>query len=317
MIRKACLVGNSLRNTGKECDISMVAPAMFIAVPPNLTFTLEEISDDIIAWITPLLHSSKATRVYPFFGNKAPINTVSNNAESDVTVTLDDGTIVFLRYGIYNRTFETISGGLCYAKSLQGLNKSGYNFLEIDQQGQLLMGKTGQKTNLGLNIFRGLISSFMYSPSPILPDFKGTPYKNRMQLSYSPVELVQNGEIFEGAGPLLSLMGLIDSEITQKAPGTTTKLTIGVQTECAESDLIVMFGAALGADVANFVITNVATGVVVVPSAAAIVGGNIELTGTYISGQTYNVKGAVPSVWLGNLIQGYDAEDNGVDILIP
>lgn len=217
-LKKACLVGNSLKNTGKECDVSMVAPAMFIAVPPTL-----EISDadllDPIAWITPLLHADKQSRVYPFFGNKAPINTITNNAEADILVTLDDGTQVFLRYGIYNRTFETIAGGICYARALQGLNKSGYNIIEIDQEGKVVLGKNANGTK------RGLIYSFMYSPSPIFPDFKNTPYKNRFQGSLSPVEFVQNAEIFVGGQSLLSVMGLIDAEIVKKGTPTNAGST--------------------------------------------------------------------------------------------
>lgn len=214
-IIKACLVGNSLKNTGKECDTSMVATAMLIAVPPTLEITDADLEDPL-AWILPLMHADKQHRVYPFFGLKAPINVVTNNAESDILVTLDDGTQVFLRYGIYNRIFETIAGGLCYAQSLQGLNKSGYNIIEIDQQGQVLLCKNPNGTKRGLN------SSFMYAPSPIMADFKNTPYKNRFQYSFSPVELVQNGEIFTGGGSLLQLMGLIDSQIIDAGGSSVT-----------------------------------------------------------------------------------------------
>src|SRR5688572_23319744 len=122
-IKKACIIGNSIKNTGKECDAAMGPTAMLIAVPPSTLITLEDLEDPT-EWIRPLLHAPKASRVYPFFGNVAPINTINNNAEGDTTVTMDDGTIVFLRYGIYNRLFETTSGGLCYARALAGLNKS-------------------------------------------------------------------------------------------------------------------------------------------------------------------------------------------------
>lgn len=420
---KACLIGNSLKNTGKECDVSMVAPAMFIAVPPTLEISAADLVDPV-AWITPLLHADKQSRVYPFFGNKAPINTITNNAETDVLVVLDDGTQVFLRYGIYNRIFETIAGGICYAKALQGLNKSGYNIIEIDQQGQVLLGKNANGT------WRGLIYTFMYSPSPIFPDFKNTPYKNRFQGSLSPVEFVQNGEIFTGGAGLLALMGLIDAEITNEATPTTSGSTraggtititavgadgdtidvfdpsgnsisggpvtktssestvtllaakiaaaitaavatnggytatntvgainllapaslgatvntlsasvvivgtitnsaivafsggvtgtavlkVGVFTECAGSDLVDQFGDDLGAHVDNFAVTN-AAGDVITISAASIVNGVVNLSIPYVAG-TYTVKGSVPANWLANGIEGYDGEDNGVDIVL-
>lgn len=217
-IIKACLIGNSLRNTGKECDTSMVATAMLIAVPPGLEISDDDLEDPM-SWILPLMHADKQNRVYPFFGNKAPINTINNNQQSDILVELDDGTQVFLRYGIYNRIFETIAGGICYAQALQGLNKSGFNIIEIDQQGQMLLCKNANGTK------RGLIATFMYAPSPIMADFKNTPYKNRFQYSFTPVELVQNGEIFTGAGSLLALMGLIDSKITNNGTPTNSGST--------------------------------------------------------------------------------------------
>lgn len=423
-IIKACLIGNSLKNTGKECDASMVATAMLIAVPPTIEITDDDLADPI-AWITPLLHASKQNRVYPFFGNKAPINTINNNAESDILVTLDDGTQVFLRYGIYNRLYETIAGGICYAKALQGLNKSGFDIIEIDQQGQMLLHKNENGT------FKGLSTTFMYSPSPIMADFKNTPYKNRFQYSFSPVEFVQNGEVFTGAGALLALMGLIDAEITEAAASSVTTpavsatrtvtvtavgadgdtinvkqgtlslsglvtktaaettvtlladkvriainantattgytainaagvititaplaagatlngvntaptvtgtltagstafgagvtsvavLRIGVQTECAESDLLA--DASINAeltDLTNFIFTDTADDSVITPTLIALTGGVLVVTGPFLSGHTYNVIGAEPSVWFGNDIEGYDASENGVDILVP
>lgn len=424
-IIKACLVGNSLINTGKECDISMVATSMLIAVPPTLKWTLNDLKDPI-AWITPLLHAPKGQRVYPFFGIKAPINNLTNNSGTDLIVTLDDGTPVFMRYAMYTRNYETIAGGLCYAKALQGLNKSGYNIIEIDQQGQMLIGKNEDGS------LRGLITVFMYSPAPKMADLKTNPYLNQFQLTYSPQELVQNGEIFSNAGQLLQLMGLIDSEIFKAAPATETTtevaatrtitltgvgadgdtidipgfeedtiltapviktgtettvtllatkvknainantatsgysatnaagvitliapadlgaapdgddtaptivgtitathtayasgvtalgiLRVGVQTDCAETDLVHLFGAALGSHADNFIVTEKESGDVVAPASAAIVSGWVELTGAYISGKTYNVIGAAPSVWLSNEVEGYDASETGVDIVVP
>lgn len=310
-ITKACSISNSVGNTGKECDISMVATAMLVAVPRTLTWTLADMEDQD-QWLTDLVQEKLA---FPLFGQNAPIRTITNNAESDVTVTLDDGLIVFLRYGIYNRVFETTSGGLCYAKSLQSFNKSGYSIIEIDQQGQMLMRKNIVAVG-ATQTYSGLIMDFMYSPSPVMADFKTTPFKSRFQISYSPIELVTNGVIMEGGSSLLSIMGLIDAEITKAAAATTTILKIGVQTECAESDLVALFTADIDT-VSNYIVTNKATGAVVTPSAGAVVSGHVELTGTYVSGQTYNVVGSAPSVWQTNNIEGYDASVNGVDILIP
>jgi len=128
-IKKACSFKNTVLNTGKECDVAMVAPAMLIAVPRSYKFTdTDLLSPD--AWMDTLIHASLATRAFPLFGQQAPINDVTNDSEGDTTVTLGDGTKVFLRYGMYNRTLETIAGGLCYAKSLASFLKSVTFFIE-------------------------------------------------------------------------------------------------------------------------------------------------------------------------------------------
>lgn len=309
MVKDACLIGNNIINTGKECDTSMVATAMLIAVPPDFQFNLSDIAADPVAWIEPLLHGAIGSRVYPFFGLKAPINNLTNSAGSDVIVTLDDGTPVFLRYALYTKTFETIAGGLCYAKTLQGLNKSGYNIIEIDQTGQMLVGVNPDGT------YRGLITNFMYSPAPKQADLKTNPYLNQFQLSYSPIELVQNGKILSGASPLLQLMGLIDCDVISGGTHTSSDILIKVQTDCAHNDITSQFPSTVTG--AAFVVTKKTDGSSVALTGITQSGGVISLAGTFTSGTSYVVKGGAPSVWLSNDVEGYDAEDSSVTVTIP
>lgn len=310
-IVKACNITNSVNNTGKQCDSAMVATAMLIAIDPAVEIDEDTDLDDPVDWLTNLIHAKQA---WPIFGQNAPIREINNDQSGDQIVELDDGLKVFLRYGLYNRTFSTTSGGLCYAEALQSFLNSGKYIVEIDQQGQMLLCK--KVTSPGK--FRGLIAEYMMAPAPVLADFKSTPYKNRFMYCFSPTELVTNGVIFKGASALLSMMGLIDSKITKAAAATTTKLKIGVETTCSEDDLVAKFGAALGTHVNNFKVQDVAAlGTPVVPSSAAIVTGWIELTGVYTTGHTYRVWGATPAAWLANAVEGYDASENFVDIIIP
>lgn len=311
-IKKACNVTTTVKNTGKECDTAMGATAMCIMVNKSVTFTDTDLEDPT-AWLDELIHRRLA---FPIFGQEAPIRTITNQPPNDVVVEMDDGLQVFLRFGIYGRTFETLSGGLCYADSLASFLNSGYRVIEIDQQGQMLARKNHDGT------YSGLITDFINPASPILADFKSTPYKNRFGYSYSPVELVKNGIIFDGASEILSKIGLIDAKVTQEAAASTTKLKIGVKTCCAGTDLVALIGANL-ADATNFIITQTDTGAVITPSAVAIVSGIIEVTGTFTTGKTYNVIGTSPFTWFGNDVIGYDASEtsdeggNGVNILIP
>lgn len=307
-IVKACNITNSPKNTGKQCDTAMVATAMLIAIQRGIEFDDTDLEDPV-AWLDQLIHEHKA---FPLFGLAAPIRTIQNESEGDQIVTLDDGLRVFLRYGLYNRTFETTSGGLCYASALQSFLNSGYDIIEIDQLGQMLARKNSNGT------YSGIFADFLFAPSPILADFKTTPYKNRFSYSFSPVELVNNGIIFKDAQALLSSLGLLDTVFSQAAAATTTALKVSLETECAGEDLVAKLGTALN-QTALYKVTNVATGATVVISGVTIVSGALNLAGTFSSAATYRVTGTSPAAWkgAGTSVVGYDGETSYVDITIP
>ena len=304
-IIKACMVANTIQNTGKECDKAMGPAAMLIAVPKRFTFTLTDLADPTM-WLNTLIHASKATRVYPLFGQSAPIREISNDKENDVIVTLDDGSSILIRYGFFNRMFSTTNGGLCYAKALQSLNSSGYSIIEIDKEGQMLCKDNGNDT------YSGLVVDFMYAPSPTLSDLKN-PYKNHFKMSYDSREYVQHGIILAGASNLLALEGLIDAKIVNLA-STTTYLAIDVVTDCGNADLVALLGAPWLLP-ANFIVKDV-TGASVTITAVTNVGGHLHLAGAFTSAAVYTVTGAAPSVLLANSIDGYEII-NTVSITIP
>jgi hypothetical protein len=310
---KSCIAGNAIKNTGKECDNAMGPTAMLIACPPS-TVIDEEMMANIYEWAQVMIHAPKAQRIYPLFGSVAPINVITNNSEADVEVTLDDGTVVPVRYGVYNRTLETIAGGLCYADALMHLTGSGYRVIEIDQAGQVLLRKNGGTPKT----YGPLICTYMRGLSPTLATLRDV-YRNRFAYSYTPQEMVVNGTIFAGGSELLGLMGLITAEIVPaENASTATQIYVSVQTECAESDLVELFGNDL-AKPENFIVTDKETGEVIDVTAANIVGFSVELVGTYVSGKTYHVVGASPDVWFdnGEGVSGYDASAEGLDVTIP
>jgi hypothetical protein len=304
-IIKACMVANTIQNTGKECDKAMGPAAMLIAVPKRMTFTLADLADPT-GWLNSLIHASKSTRVYPLFGQSAPIREIANDKENDVIVTLDDGSSILIRYGFFNRMFSTTNGGLCYAKALQSLNSSGYSIIEIDKEGQMLCRDNGDDT------FSGLVVDFMYAPSPNLADLKN-PYKNHFKMSYDSREYVQHGIILAGAENLLALQGLIDATIVKLA-STTTYLAIDVLTECGDADLVELLGAAW-LHPSNFIVKD-SSGSVQTISGVTNVAGHLHLAGTFTSAGVYTVTGAAPSVLLSNDIDGYEIK-NTVSITIP
>jgi hypothetical protein len=154
----------------------------------------------------------------------------------------------------------------------------------------------------------------MYSPSPDLADFKNPGFTN-FQISYRPEEYVKFGTIYQGDSSISNLVGLYDTAVTDATGSTTTKLKIGVQTICGLTDLVALIGSPL-ATLTNFVVTKKSDGTTPTMTAAGIVGGHIELTGTFTSAAIYTVALAAPSVLLGNLVSGYEGVVS-VDITIP
>jgi hypothetical protein len=106
-----------------------------------------------------------------------------------------------------------------------------------------------------------------------------------------------------------------------KAAGTTTKLTVGAVTDCSESDLFDLNGLADAlAVIGAYKVTNKATGATITITAAAK---NTtlkawELTGTFVSGQTYVVTFSAPNVLAGlaTPVTGYEAV-KAVEIAVP
>jgi len=304
----ACKKGLSIKNMRSECNDSMGPTARLIAVPPGAFWQKSDMTD-FTTYVQERLHDVKGARWYAFFGPDVPIRRITTNKESDVLFTADDGTQIFIRYGVLNRAFGTTEGGLCFAAALMTLNKSGYSFIEIDNANQVMFRKNTDGT------YSALKSTFVYSPSPDLADFKNPGFTN-FSYSIKPEEYVQNGVIFQADDDsLLDLLSLADTAVTDATGSSATKLKIGVETLCGETDLVALLGAPLAA-VGNFIVTLKSTGAVQTITAAAIVSGHIELTGTFTSAAVYTVALAAPSVLLAAGIEGYEGTES-VDITIP
>lgn len=304
----ACKKGLSIKNTRSECNDSMGPTARLIAVPPGATFTKANLAD-FTTYVNARLHDALGARWYVLFGPDVPIRRITNNKAADVIFNAEDGTDIFIRYGVLNRAFGTTEGGLCFAEAIMSLNKSGYSFIEIDNANQVMVRQNTDGT------YSALKTTFVYSPSVDLADLKNPAFTN-FQISIKPEEYVRNGYILQADdSSLLDLIGLADTDVTDATGSTTTKLKVGVVTECGQTDLVALIGAPL-AVIGNFVVKLKSTGAVQTLTAAPIVGGHIELIGTFISAFVYTVSLAAPSVLLANSIIGFEGIKS-VDITIP
>ena len=307
-IIKGYNVSSLVSATGIECNTALQATAMLLVVPPNFSFTLTDLEQPLV-WAKSKINAPKTGRMYPMFGQLAPIREIESKQPNDSIVTLDDGLQVFLRYGFYNRTFGTTSGGMGFAKALQTFNASGYRIIEIDKQGQMLARDNGDGT------FGGLITDFMYAPSPTMADLKTNPFKNHFTISYSPTEVYQNGVVFANAGQLLTLQGLVQAQVVQasgQASPTDSAIIVNVQTALANTDLLAQISASWG-DPTKYIVTDLTLGTVLPITSASFSAASgstpayvtINLTSAATPGNTIQV--ALKDVsQLGAPFYGYD-----------
>lgn len=301
------------RNTGSECSDALVATALLILMPKGTIIPGSSLSN-FTAYAEAKCAADKNIRWYPIGGTAAPIRTITDKNGNDIIETLEDGSDHFIRYDMYNRTFVMTDGGLCFAQALQSFNGNAYGFIEVDQQGKIAMMNNGDGTYSPFPV------NIAYAPTPDLGNFKTT-YKNKWMMSFSPIYYITKGKIFASdvAEDLLNLSGLIDTVVSPAIGATqsTTHVFVNVATDCAETDLVALYpGSGSSGDMAqitNFVVTlSVSPFTVVTPSAVAYIPASgstpaqVNLTGTFVSGSSYNVALAEAATLEANGINGYE-----------
>ncbi len=300
-------IGAAVRNTGIAQSRNMGATVMYIAVPEDKKFTQSDL-DDFEAAITAMLHAPQKDRAYPLFGYAFPVEDLTAGKADNVTETMANGNIKFIRYSFMDETLITSYGSIPYAKRLRSFLECGLSLIKVDGSGNVLLRKNEDGT------WSGLKTKTWIPNTPDPADFKAVS-KMGLRTVIHPDEVVVYGDIRLGGQPLLDLIGLKDIALSSAAAATTTKLKIAVKTVDSDIDLVDLLGADL-AQVSNFVVTNKATGAGITPSAAGIVSGHIELTGTYTTGTVVNVTMSSSDTLFTNGVEGYEGTVS-VDITIP
>lgn len=301
----ACTTAPAIINTGIDCNVSMGAPAMLIMMPNNAFWTAAN-EADFANYIETMSHAPAAQRWYCLFGQKAQIRDVQNGKESDVLETLPDGSTELVRKGMFQRTFMTTNGGICFAQALASFDKYYYSFIEVDKASQVFRMVNNDGT------YSGFPSNLSYAPNPELADFtKG--YKNSFYLSFAPQYYIGQGSIAKASGDLTSISGLINMDVSDAGTSSVTELHVYVHSDCGSTDLVALFPTQI-AMAANFVVTDITVpGAVttVVPSAVTVVPNNgtpyVKLVIAGTAAHKYNVAGATAATWLANNITGFEA----------
>jgi hypothetical protein len=293
----------TVSNTGFEGNVALgVAKGLYI-VQDSDTWTDADMAD-VSDFVKNRIHAKKWFPVLKGIFDFAIAN------ESDVTEANPiTGTTTRLRAGGFTITYTFNDGGLVLAKALRNF-RTGYRVVCLDQDRQFMQRKNADGTKAGLKCTD--ISS------SILPATGSTTFKNTLVLSISQDEYINYSQIEKVSedDDISDFSGLVDVEITKAAAASTTKLKLSVRTKEGKTDLIAKYNTTM-ADLDLYVIKNKATGATITPTAAAVVAGVVEITGTFVSGQTYIVNGSTPAVWLTNLIENYDGSNSPVEHIVP
>lgn len=298
-----CNLALTTVNTGSECDSAMKYTRQLWAMPATNSWTNTDLLN-FTAYLDTLRHATGATRAYPIFGNNVPIKSITDSNEADVLETFEDGSKALVRRGMFGRMFLTNKGGLLLAQKLYQINPN-LAFIEVDEDNKVAMMTNSDGTYSPFPV------NLLYAPLPELANLK-TAYHNKLMIDFSGEFYIRRGKILanDGTEDILSLKGLINSQVSV---GTTTQsithVFIGASTIDAAVDLVALYtgtGAGKIGQISNFIVKKVSDGSIVTPSAVAITSGQVDLTGTYISGQSYTVEFAAPSVLKANGIKGYE-----------
>jgi hypothetical protein len=296
---EACQGSTSLKNPGGSCD-KMLGPSKGLLVGPT-DLVIPSGTTDIVAYMKQQIHAAVGSRVYVIANFMYPLINMIVNAAQPVTETSDyTGEIIFIRSGTENRTYKTTHGGLCLAKAWATFRNSGLGFMDIDGAGFYAGYKNSDASY-------GFISALNMGGSGFDTATGNTVFKNNFGLSYDPDQYI-NATVFDGGYGLLSLKNLEDVDVLAGSQTqTTTNIFVKVKTECGGRDVVALVGSGL-AQITNFIVKKVSDGSTITITAAAIIGGEVRLTGTFLSGSSYTVALAPTTTLYTNSVFYYEGQ---------
>jgi len=243
MIYDPCDTAESVVNTAVGCAKKLGVTGGLILGNTNFRFTKKQVdaapyNGNLTEFLRAQVHAAPGQRIFPIFGNFAPVNDITEGSGSDTIETLPNGAEVFVKDRMYNRTFITIEGGLCLAEKLMRLNLNG--FMEIDLKGQILVGKYGINSD-GDQTFGFITTNMLKGLAPTLATFT-TSFKNNLMISFSPNAYVLNSALFATSEDenVLGLQGLLDADVT----GAVAPVTSGGTAPTGGTTTITASGAA-------------------------------------------------------------------------
>jgi hypothetical protein len=296
---EACQGSTSIKNPGGGCD-KMLGPSKGLYAGPT-DLIIPSGTTDIVAWAKQAIHNAPGSRIYPIANFIRPLIAMNVTPATPVTETSDyTGEIIYIRSGTENRVYKTTKGGLCLAKAWVTMRNSGLGFMDIDGAGLYVANKNSDGSY-------NFITALNLGGAGIDTATGNTVFKNNFSLSYDPDQYI-NATVFDGGYGLLSLKPLEDVDVSAGSQTqTTTNIFVKVKTECGSRDVVALVGSGL-AQVSNFIVKKVSDGSTVTITAAAIINGEVRLTGAFLSGSSYTVALAPTTTLYTNNVFYYEGQ---------
>jgi hypothetical protein len=295
---RTCKSETSFKNTGAGSNLFPAATAMVILCDKNFKFTVADLNNpDVLSAFTEWVHEAAPDKVYPLFGNSVTISGIVNTKGTDNTITLDDGTVIFVSYTQYTKVFSTTDGGLCFAKALKSFNNADMRVMEVDIKGNLICKDNHDGTYGGLK-------ATLYAPAIDMADIKN-PARSYFSLAYMPDYFIDNAAMLANCSPLLDLSGLMDLTVKDAGGSSITALHVKIIDDCCGDDVTADYQVDLIKSPGNIVVKNQAGAAVPVTAITYTAATNLlNLAGTFTAATSYDVSGANPSVLFTGGVEG-------------
>jgi hypothetical protein len=241
------------------------------------------------------LLSAGAGRIYPL----PMFEEVTDQSTDPTEETLGFGTILTIKEGKMIHTWRFVQGGMWLNKKLRQFNNQNYKIIYFTSEKVIMTdgSTTGSKAGVGFSV-----SQFYCNKVKLNDGTKANQYTFKVSES-NPSEwdnyAIFNCAVGTGAfNPQSSILGLLDINLSESVPATTSLFTIAALTAADQQDIITLYGTEFEAAGASAWIVKDSTGALVTVDTVALstLGDAVELGfSSPLSAGTYTVQLASPA----------------------
>lgn len=294
----------SRKNTGYggcPVDWKLISGALIYDSP--VTLDAAGLADLQNTLQTQAFQDSKTGRCYPVHNFLNPVD----NTQDPTFETFADGTMAFVRDGVYDWTFQITAGGFCLLQGLRTHNGNGtvYAFFYDKEKKILGYNLNGEFAAIPIMVFQAL---------PWKMNTGSNTAKYLLRFVFATNYANEDADYVKADFPLTNVKGLQDIKLKVNGFNHASGLVnVSVITECGGSNLYDRYNAQLVS--ALWIATNTATGNSIAITSVAPQAGpktfNVTLNTAdpdYPVNSAINLALAAPSVLSAANVPGYESE---------